>query len=336
MIDDLKNIIESLLFVSDSPLSLDRIKKIIPSADIREIRELLEVIADEHEARKGGFFLREAAGGWQFCTRPEYNEWVKRLLKPNPARLSKAALETLAIIAYKQPVIRSDVEYLRGVDSGGVLHNLMERRLIRILGRKEIPGRPLIYGTTKQFLEVFDLKDLKDLPSLKEIIELGNNTSFENKAQLLLSGLAENKTETGEQTEQGEGGAASENPVLYESEQAKIPFLHSGEDLPEDAAEETGLADAPLADTEAAPVIPAPPPVIPTPPPVIPDSSPVIPSEARNLTAMNDEEAKIPFLHPAEDLPEDAAEETGLAGAPLRDDDFEQTPEDSEAEDDTE
>jgi len=252
MIDDLKNIIESLLFVSDAPLSLDRIKKIIPSADIREIRELLEVIADEHEARKGGFFLREAAGGWQFCTRPEYNEWVKRLLKPNPARLSKAALETLAIIAYKQPIIRSDVEYLRGVDSGGVLHNLMERKLIRILGRKEIPGRPLIYGTTKQFLEVFDLKDLKDLPSLKEIIELGN-TSFENKAQMLLSGLAENKTETGEQAE-GKDGAVSETAVsddLIEatlkdaesadiSEEAKISFPHSGDDLPE---EETDVTD---------------------------------------------------------------------------------------------
>ncbi|OQX26170.1 MAG: SMC-Scp complex subunit ScpB [Desulfobacteraceae bacterium IS3] len=268
MIDDLKNIIESLLFVSDAPLSLDRIKKIIPSADIREIRELLEVIADEHEVRKGGFFLREAAGGWQFCTRPEYNEWVKRLLKPNPARLSKAALETLAIVAYKQPIIRSDVEYLRGVDSGGVLHNLLERKLIRILGRKEIPGRPLIYGTTKQFLEVFDLKDLKDLPSLKEILDLGNNASLENKAQMLLSGLAENKTETGEQAE-GKDGAVSETAVsddLIEatlkdaesadiSEEAKISdfnkmVLHSGDDLPEDETGETDFRDDLMTDND--------------------------------------------------------------------------------------
>ena len=116
-----------------------------------------------------GIFLSEVAGGYQIRTRPEYHEWVKRLLKPNPHRLSDAALETLAIIAYKQPIIRSDIEHLRGVDCGGVLRVLMEKKLVRVLGRKEIPGRPLIYATTKHFLEVFELKNLKDLPSPKEI-----------------------------------------------------------------------------------------------------------------------------------------------------------------------
>jgi len=111
-------------------------------------------------------------GGFQFRSRSEYVPWIKKLIQPKPARLSKAALETLAIIAYKQPVIRSDVEHLRGVDCGGVLRMLLERNLIRVLGRKEIPGRPIIYATTKQFLEVFDLKNLKDLPTPKEIEEL--------------------------------------------------------------------------------------------------------------------------------------------------------------------
>jgi segregation and condensation protein B len=115
--------------------------------------------------RDGGFVLKQVAGGYQFRTQGRYNEWIKRLIRPNAPRLSKAALETLAIIAYNQPIIRSDIEHIRGVDSGGVLRMLMERKLIRVLGRKEIPGRPLIYATTKHFLEVFELKDLKDLPT---------------------------------------------------------------------------------------------------------------------------------------------------------------------------
>ena len=169
MTDNLKNIIESLIFVSDTPLPLDRIQKSVPHADIHEIRSAVEILIQEHESRKGGFFLKEVAGGYQFRTRPEYHEWIKNLVQPNPVRLSKAALETLAIIAYKQPIIRNDIEHIRGVDCGGIIRTLMERKMVRILGRKEIPGRPLIYATTKYFLEFFDLKDLKDLPTPKEI-----------------------------------------------------------------------------------------------------------------------------------------------------------------------
>jgi segregation and condensation protein B len=170
--EDLKNIIESLLFVAEEPLSIDRIKKLLNPVDTAEIRTALGALTQEYDTRAGGFYLREVAGGYQLRTRPVYNEWVKKLLQPKPPRLSKAALETLAIVAYKQPIIRSDVEHLRGVDCGGVLRVLLERKLIRVLGRKEIPGRPLIYGTTKRFLEVFDLKDLTDLPTPKEIEEL--------------------------------------------------------------------------------------------------------------------------------------------------------------------
>jgi len=118
----------------------------------------------DYDSRKGGFYLAEVAGGYQFRTRPEYTVWIRRLVAPKPVRLSKAALETLAIIAYKQPIIRSDVEHIRGVDCGGVLRQLLERKLIRVLGRKEIAGRPLIYATTRKFLETFELRDLKDLP----------------------------------------------------------------------------------------------------------------------------------------------------------------------------
>jgi len=186
--ENLKNIIESMLFVSEDPLTIDRIKNVLTFADTKEIRNALKVLLDEYESRKGGFFLHEVAGGYQIRTRPEYTEWIKRLVKPNPRRISKAALETLAIIAYKQPVIRSDIEHIRGVDCGGVIRMLLERKLVRVLGRKKIPGRPLIYATTKQFLETFDLKDLKDLPTPKEIEELTNSLP-EKKEETSLDSL---------------------------------------------------------------------------------------------------------------------------------------------------
>ena len=209
--DDVKNIIESLLFVADEPLTIDRFKKIIAGAETKEVREALEELTTDYETRQGGFFLNHVAGGYQIRTRPEYMEWIKRLLQPKPMRLSKAALETLAIIAYKQPVIRSDVEHIRGVDCGGVLRVLLERKFIRVLGRKEIAGRPLIYATTKRFLEVFDLKNLKDLPTPKEIEEFG-------------SALSENMNVTGDENElKAEGTSETEDTEIETSEDAAEP-----------------------------------------------------------------------------------------------------------------
>jgi len=200
--DNIKNIVESLLFVADEPLTIDRLKQIISGAQPQELREVLQELAADYAERQGGFYLNEVAGGYQIRTRSEYKEWIKRLLQPRPQRLSKAALETLAIIAYKQPVIRSDVEHIRGVDCGGVLRVLLERKFIRVLGRKDIPGRPLIYATTKRFLEVFDLKNLKDLPTPKEIEEFG-------------SALAEEMHEAGDEIsmENTEATEASEIPL---------------------------------------------------------------------------------------------------------------------------
>jgi segregation and condensation protein B len=214
--DDLKNIIESLLFVAVEPLTIDNLKKIIPDAQAKELIEALEELAADYETRQGGFYLNHVAGGYQIRTRPEYKEWIKRMLRPKPLRLSKAALETLAIIAYKQPVIRSDVENIRGVDCGGVLRVLLERQFIRVLGRKDIPGRPLIYATTKRFLEVFDLKNLKDLPTPKEIEEFGrelseemDETDREEEAEEISS---EDTEETVASSEPVESEAPAENP----------------------------------------------------------------------------------------------------------------------------
>ena len=199
--ENIRNIIESLLFVSDEPLTVAKLKVVLEAADTKEIDTALHSLADHYEARGGGFGLSQVAGGWQLRTRPEYNEWIKRLLQPSPQRLSKAALETLAIVAYNQPIIRADIEHIRGVDCGGILRQLMERKLIRVLGRKEIPGRPLIYATSKLFLELFDLKDLKDLPTPKEIEEMGaaddgpSNQIFDSDTA---SHLAERLAETTE------------------------------------------------------------------------------------------------------------------------------------------
>lgn len=175
MPEDLNYIIESLLFVSETPLTMERLKVILEGEKTAAIRAAIDELLTEYERRDGGFVLKQVAGGYQFRTQGRYNEWIKRLIRPSVPRLSKAALETLAIIAYNQPIIRSNIEQIRGVDSGGVMRMLMERKLIRVLGRKEIPGRPLIYATTKHFLEVFELKDLKDLPTPKEIEELSQS-----------------------------------------------------------------------------------------------------------------------------------------------------------------
>ncbi len=193
--ENLKHIIESLLFVTDDPLSVDKIKNALGIAEAAPVREALKELATEYEARGGGFYLNQVAGGYQLRTRPKYREWIKRLVQPKAHRLSRAALETLAIVAYKQPIIRSDIEHIRGVDSGGILRTLLERKLIRVMGRREIPGRPLIYGTTKLFLEVFGLKSLQDLPTPKEIEE------FEEKplADNLPSGEAADDTTEGEE-----------------------------------------------------------------------------------------------------------------------------------------
>jgi len=153
-------------------LSVDQIKKAVPEAGTEEIKAALTALKEEFENRSGGFMLHEVAGGFQFRTRPESKPYIQRLFQPSPARLSKAALETLAIIAYRQPVMRSEIEHIRGVNSGNTIRLLLDRKLIRILGRREIPGRPMVYATTQKFLETFDLKDLKDLPTPREIDDL--------------------------------------------------------------------------------------------------------------------------------------------------------------------
>lgn len=169
----LKLIIEALLFAADKPLSAREIHGWLSEETQANIRQALKELEAGYDAMGRSFVLKEVAEGYQFRTRFGYSPYVLRMLKTSPTRLSRPALETLAIIAYKQPILRQEIERLRGVDVGGILKTLLEKGLIRIMGRKNLPGRPLIYGTAKRFLEVFDLKDLESLPKLKEIKDFG-------------------------------------------------------------------------------------------------------------------------------------------------------------------
>ena len=168
----LKLIIEALLFASSDPLSHREMKNCLPELSLLEIKSALDELQADYQALDRSFTVEEVAGGFHMRTKSFFAPYILKMLRNSPARLSRAALETLAIVAYKQPVIRQEIERIRGVDAGGVLRTLLEKNLVKIMGRKAIPGRPLIYGTTRKFLEVFDLKDLNSLPKLKEISDL--------------------------------------------------------------------------------------------------------------------------------------------------------------------
>lgn len=167
-------IIEAILFASEAPLTAERVAQIIPDTEKKEIAALLEKLVREHEARGGGFCLAEVAGGFQFRTRQDMAPWIRKLKAARPAMLSPAALETLAVVAYRQPLVKSEIDRIRGVDASGALKGLLDKKLVRIVGRKDVPGKPIIYGTTKKFLEVFNLRDLSELPTLRELKDLQN------------------------------------------------------------------------------------------------------------------------------------------------------------------
>ena len=174
--DKLKKILESLLFVSETPLSPKKIASFVKDAPLDEVLKALSELKEEINQMDRSFQVLEIAEGFQLVTRPEYHKWAKELYKIiSKTRLSKASMEALAIIAYKQPVTRAEVEAIRGVDVSNMIQSLLEKKMVRILGRAETPGRPLLYGTTHEFLIHFGLKDLTDLPKVSEIQELAGD-----------------------------------------------------------------------------------------------------------------------------------------------------------------
>lgn len=235
-----KAIIESLLFISGEPLSFDTLKNIL-EIDKLQIEQMVKELVNDYTINNSGLLVVEVAGGVQMVTNPASSPWVKKLIATAvPTKLSQPSLETLAIIAYKQPIIKAEIEAIRGVNSDGVVKTLLERKLVKILGRKEVPGRPLMYGTTKEFLQYFGLKDLAELPTLKEFAE------FETpEAPSELTGGADLPSSVSD--EQAEGSSTEGSAITPDVQTTGEQFESSQETVSADSSESTS------ADTENMP-----------------------------------------------------------------------------------
>jgi segregation and condensation protein B len=177
-------VLECLLLTAERPLILSKVAEHFPNQSPQEWHDAMQELCQHFDDSGHGTFIAEVAGGYQMRTRSEYASWIAQLRPSSPQRLSQAALETLAVIAYQQPIIRAEIETIRGVDVSGVLRQLLDKGLIQMLGRKDIPGRPILYGTTATFLEVFGLRDLRSLPTQEELralaeAELAGGGEFE-------------------------------------------------------------------------------------------------------------------------------------------------------------
>jgi segregation and condensation protein B len=228
-------IIESVLFAAAAPVGLRKLVDILEGPTPKEVQTAVARLKDLYAPGQRGIQLLEVAGGYQFRTARENAEWVRAVFRDKPTRLGRAALETLAIIAYKQPATRAEIEAIRGVDVDGVLSTLMARRLVKIAGRKEAVGRPLLYSTTGEFLETFGLKDLQELPSLKEL------------------GPAPDDGETSETNPTGEPQELTAPEFIREEPDSQAPVSMDGgasatEPASPDATTETGTGDAALAE----------------------------------------------------------------------------------------
>jgi segregation and condensation protein B len=169
-----RRIVEALVLAAAEPIPATKLAAIVPECSTGAARELVAELNAEYEARGASFEIVEVAGGYQLRTRPDLAPWLRELQPRRTVRLSRAALETLAVVAYKQPITRAEIEHVRGVDAGAVVRSLLERDLVRIAGHREIPGRPMLYATTKRFLELFGLASLEDLPTLRDLQELSS------------------------------------------------------------------------------------------------------------------------------------------------------------------
>ncbi len=197
-----RRVVEALVLSSPEPISAARIAEIIPYCKPGQAKDLVNELNTEYVEQDRAFEIWEVAGGYQLRTRAEFSGYLHKLQKERALRLSQAALETLAIVAYRQPVTRAEIEEVRGVDAGAVVKSLLERHLIRIAGQREVPGRPMLYGTTRRFLEVFGLDKLKDLPTLRELDELARE-----------QGLLDESTESDAESEEAEDTAAEAEGV---------------------------------------------------------------------------------------------------------------------------
>ena len=208
--EELKSIVENVLLAADQPINATELSKIfLDGTDKDQLQPILDELREEYNSRN--LQIMEVADGYQLCTRHEYNDWIRKYLKlDRSSRLSQPSLDTLSIIAYKQPLTRQEVDDIRGVDSSGVLKTLLEKKVIGPAGRKKVPGRPIMYRTTQKFLEYFGLKDLSDLPTLEDLREEmeGKDPPLQTQIEFSNSEAASSSTSEDEPlTESGEDSA---------------------------------------------------------------------------------------------------------------------------------
>ena len=231
----LKGILEALLFVTAEPIPVTRFLALLGAVTKQDVDQALASLAQDYEQEGRGLQLAEVAGGYRIVTKAEFAPWLKRLEKvKSPSKLSRSALESLAIIAYKQPIVRAEVEQIRGVETSGVIRTLLERKLVRIVGRKEEPGRPIMYGTTKFFLEHFGLRDLSQLPPLREFKELGESEQAMLPIDEVVAVDGEPVTQSAEAVVEG----------LSEDMDAPVALLEPGDDAVQSS-------EAPVPENEA-------------------------------------------------------------------------------------
>ena len=233
MVINNEQIIEALIFASDSPLSGKKIREIVPeiSSD-KQVKKIIEEIDEKYEKQNSPFKIIELAGGFQIVTRDIYATWISQLYKTRSrAKLTRKGLETLASIAYKQPVTKQEVEHIRGVNADGVIRTLIERNLITVKGREKAPGNPLLYGTTDYFLEYFGLADISHLPKLKEIDELlkGDSKFLESLDQVALEQMMPEALGLSSMDDEEEATVTAE---IVEAEEANPEDQEPPEDIP--------------------------------------------------------------------------------------------------------
>ncbi|MGE0871577.1 MAG: SMC-Scp complex subunit ScpB [Kofleriaceae bacterium] len=240
--DQLKRLVEALVFASDKPITVLRLRQLTRISDVKRLEQALADLAEDYTDR--GLVLQQVSGGYQFRTRSQYSLWVQQLIAGRPVRLSRAQLETLAIVAYRQPITRPEIDEIRGVDSSGTLRVLSERGLVRTLGKKEEVGRPMLYGTTKEFLDFFSLGDLRELPTLREYSELS-----EESRQVMTDRLG--AVEDDEAAAHSEATASTPEPASPEQ-----PMIADGSDATPTTTSSDGAEGMAFADgSDATPMV---------------------------------------------------------------------------------
>lgn len=244
-----RRILEALVLSAPEPMPAGRLASVVPEATPALVQELVSELNAEYETQERGFEIQHVAGGYQLRTRPDLAQHVRALQPRRAARLSRASLETLAVIAYKQPVTRAEIEHVRGVDAGAVVRTLLERNLVRIAGHREIPGRPMLYATTKRFLELFGLASLEDLPTLREIEEVLAPAEGADAADRTLQEVAGDASETAECDETESGADLAEEA----SDETLFGSFETAYAEPPDDEDDDPLLDDVLDDEDAEP-----------------------------------------------------------------------------------